>query len=181
MGRDRSLEIYPMDYVVVDIETTGLSAGNNEIIELSALKVIDGKINDKFSELIKPQGEISPFITNLTGITACMVEDKAGIKEILPDFLNFCEDHIILGHNVKFDLKFINCNLLKHFNKPFENDYIDTLKIAREFLPHLRSRKLGFLAKHFNLDDKGMHRGLKDCIVTNLCYKEFLTIKDNIS
>ncbi len=177
MGRDRSLEFYPKDYVVVDIETTGLSAANNEIIELSALKVINGTIQDQFSKLIKPNGEISPFITNLTGITPGMLKNADDITNTLPEFINFCQNSIILGHNIKFDLRFINTNLLKHFNKSFNNDYVDTLKIAREFLPQLQSRKLGFLAKHFNFDSKGMHRGLKDCIITNLCYNQLLKMK----
>ena len=180
MGEDISLKEFPKNYVVVDIETTGLSSEKNEIIELSALKVVDGEVSAQFSELVKPKGHVSRFITNLTGITPQMLENATDIKDTLINFNEFCKDSVILGHNVKFDLRFIDANMQKHLDKPFENDFIDTLKIARKFLSDLPSRRLGYLADYFEFDSKGMHRALKDCVVTNLCYKKFSDLHEKM-
>lgn len=177
MGKDLSLNVYPKDYVVVDIETTGLSPIQNEIIELSAIKVIDGEITETFSKLIKPTGRVSSFITSLTGITEKMLEDGYDLKETLKEFRGFCKNHIIMGHNIKFDIRFLDANLQKTLGTVLENDYIDTLRIARFSLPELRSHKLGLLAQHYGFNIQGMHRALKDCQVTNLCYKEFCSNK----
>lgn len=175
--KDVSLKIYPKDYVVLDIETTGLSPVQNEIIELSALKVVNGKIKEEYTQLVKPSGWVSSFITNLTGITREMLSDAPHISEALVEFTDFCSDSIIMGHNVTFDINFIDAKLNQFHNKSFNNDYIDTLKIARRMLPQLKSRKLGLIAEHFGFNTDGMHRGLKDCVVTNLCYQKFVELK----
>lgn len=174
MKKDFSLTVYPYDYVVLDIETTGLSPQKNEIIELSALRVVKGEIEEEFSKLVKPRGYVSPFITKLTGITREMLSEAPPIDKAIWEFKEFCSDSIVLGHNINFDLNFINTKLMQCHNIGFNNDYIDTLKIARKLLPQLPSKKLGLIAAHFNLNTDGMHRGLKDCVVTNLCYQKFL-------
>ncbi len=174
MGRDKSLIKYPESYVVLDIETTGFSADNDEIIELSALRVVDNKVVDEFSELVNPMRYVSPYITNLTGITPQMLQNAEKIPDVLKRFVEFVSDSMIMGHNVNFDIGFIDTKLQKYFNFGFNNDYIDTLKIARKMLPNLKSKKLGMIAQHFNFNTDGMHRGLKDCIVTNMCYQKFL-------
>ena len=174
MGRDKSLIKYPESYVVLDIETTGFSADNDEIIELSALRVVDNKVVDEFSELVNPMRYVSPYITNLTGITPQMLQNAEKIPDVLKRFVEFVSDSMIMGHNVNFDIGFIDNKLKKHFNTNFDNDYIDTLKIARKMLPNLKSKKLGMIAQHFNFNTDGMHRGLKDCIVTKMCYQKFL-------
>lgn len=177
MGKDLSLNVYPKDYVVVDIETTGLSPDKCEIIELSAIKIINGEIAETFSKLIKPKQKVSSFISSLTGITNKMLETASDLEETLVEFQQFCKNQVIMGHNVKFDIRFLDRNFKKVLGIPFNNDYIDTLRIARCNLPELRSHKLGLLAKHYGFNDKGMHRALKDCQVTNLCYKELISNK----
>ena len=174
MSRDKSLIQYPESYVVLDIETTGFSPENDEIIELSAIKVAENKIVDEFSQLINPQRYVSTYITNLTGISQQMLVGMPDIKEALADFVEFVSDNMIMGHNVTFDIGFINNKLQKHYNTELDNDYVDTLTIARKFLPDLKSKKLGNIAQHFKFNTDGMHRGLKDCFVTNLCYQKFL-------
>ena len=174
MGKDVSLEAYPSNYVVVDIETTGLSPANSEIIEISAIKVRDGKNIAEFSKLIKPKGYVSSFITSLTGITREMLVDACDLGETLAEFDAFCGNDVILGHNVKFDIRFLDANMRRLFDKPFENDYIDTLRIARKSLPELKSHKLGVLAEYYGCKTKGMHRALKDCQVTDICYKNMV-------
>ncbi len=178
--RGKSMSVFPNEYVVLDIETTGLNPKFNEIIELSALKVVSGKIESQFTSLVKPKGSISPFITGLTGINHSMVAGAPDIKEAIKEFSDFCEGNVILGHNINFDIRFINEKLRKYHNRSFDNYCIDTLRIARILLPQLKNRKLGTIAEHFGLNTDGMHRGLKDCTVTNLCFqrlKELAIIK----
>ena len=183
MGKDKSLIKYPESYVVLDIETTGFSRENDEIIELSALRVVDNQITEEFTELINPQRNVPYFITNLTGISGQMLKNAPKAPEVLKRFVEFVSDSIIMGHNVTFDIGFIDNKLKKYFNAGFDNDYIDTLKIARKMLPSLKSKKLGMIAQHFELNTDGMHRGLKDCAVTNMCYQKFLQMhkQQNVS
>lgn len=162
---------FPSDYTVIDIETTGLSSIYNEIIELSALKVRNDKVIDKFSQLIKPSGRISSFISRLTGISNELVKDANSIENVLPAYLEFISDDIVLGHNVNFDINFIYDNLKKHHNKEFNNNYIDTMKISRKYL-RLESHSLSSLAKHYKVDTSGHHRALNDCMITLNIYKK---------
>lgn len=173
MKRDLSLKKYLWDYVVLDIETTGFSAENDDIIELSAIKVENGEVVDEFSKLIKPFGFLSNRIVELTGITREMVSNAPYINPVILEFNEFCKGYTVIGHNVNFDLNFINKKLFECHGITFDNDYIDTLKLAKKFLASLPSKKLGVIAEHFNLNTEGMHRGLKDCAVTNVCYQKF--------
>ncbi len=154
------------DYTIVDIETTGLSPTANEIIEISALKVRGNKIVEKFSTLVKPNGLINSYISSLTGITNSMVKDAPDIKSVLPKFQNFLSSDCILGHNINFDLRFIQHNLAKHCELSLENSSMDTVRLARKYCPNLGSYKLANLAAHFDIDAKGHHRALKDCEMT---------------
>ena len=174
--KGKSLKIFPDNYVALDIETTGLNPKESEIIELSALRVENNRVVSEFSTLVKPTAVISPYITNLTGITQSMTESAPDIKTAIKRFADFCADSIIMGHNVKFDIGFISNNLHKHHNLPFSNDYVDTLRLARIYLPSLPNKKLGTIAAFFNFDTTGMHRGLKDCVVTNLCFQKMKEI-----
>ena len=162
---------FPSDYTVIDIETTGLSAVNNEIIELSALKVRDDEIVQKFTTLIKPENSINPFISRLTGITNEMVNNAPKITEALPDFMDFLADDCILGHNVIFDIKFICSKLKEHFNKEFPNNYTDTMKLSRKYCK-FPSHKLSYLAEKFGISTQGHHRALNDCIMTYEIYQK---------
>lgn len=94
-------------YVAFDIETTGLSPEHNEIIEIGALKVREGKVVDRFIRFIEPEAGIPPMITQLTGITNDMVEGAGNCGEVLPEFLEFCEQDTLIGHNVQFDFSFV--------------------------------------------------------------------------
>ncbi len=154
------------DYTIVDIETTGLSPLRDEIIELSALKVRQNRIVDKFSSLVKPSGIINSFISSLTGITNDMVKEAPDLKNTLLSFRQFLADDCIVGHNVNFDYRFLQHNIEKHLGESLRNGKQDTVKLARKFCPNLPSYKLSNLAKHFNIDIEGHHRALKDCEIT---------------
>lgn len=174
--RGKSLKTFPDSFVVLDIETTGLNPSVNEIIELSALKIINNRVVKKFSTLVKPKGKISSYITQLTGISMSMTDNAPDIKTAIKNFYDFCSDSIVVGHNVKFDIGFISANLYKHHNIHFTNDYVDTLGLARKYLPMLPNKKLGTIAGFFKLNTEGMHRGLKDCAVTYMCFQKMKQI-----
>ncbi len=179
-------------YILIDIETTGLSFYKDEIVELSAIKVIDNKIDTTFSHLVKPLYEIPYYVTKVHGITNAMVKDEKSIEQILPDFLEFIEDSILIAHNANFDLSFLQRDILLNFNKKFTPKYIDTVLLARKVL-NLPHYNLKTIAQHYNIDTCGNHRGLKDCMILYECFErlnkhnktkihefEFKTKKENI-
>ena len=114
-------------YIAFDVETTGLNPRENEIIEIGALKVRNGKVAERFMEFIRPQAPISPAITGLTGITNEMVEGARPRCQVVPDFLDFCGDDVLIGHNVTFDYSFMKCSAAAD-GLPFEKMGIDTLR-----------------------------------------------------
>ena len=164
--KGKSLIDIPNNYVVFDIETTGLDPEFDEIIEIGAVKIKDGIKIDTFNSLIKPEYEIDEFITELTGITNGMVENAPSIDEVLPKFMDFIRDYIIIGHNVNFDINFIYDNLEELNIPPITNDFVDTLRISRRLIPELKHHKLSDLANYFNIDTNGSHRSLKDVEIT---------------
>lgn len=166
--KGQSLLTFPDKYVLLDIETTGLSPKYDEIIEISAIRVEHGEIVDEFSELVKPKEEISSFITRLTGITNEMVESSRDIKNVLGSFKEFLKNEdIISGYNINFDINFLYDNFQDNLNHYFDNDFVDVMRLARNaFKNEVESFKLKKLAKHFKLSTEGMHRGIKDCRVT---------------
>lgn len=161
-----ALKQLPDNCVIVDIETTGLNPVLDSIIEISALKVMEGKVCGEFSSLVKPEKEIPPFIVKLTGITPEMVKDASCAKTVLKNFCNFVQTNPIVGHNIRFDLSFINNNLISCFKKALPNDFADTLTFARKCYPELASHKLTRLAEHLNISTENAHRALNDCYMT---------------
>ena len=155
------------DYCVVDLETTGLSAEFDEIIELAALKIKGNEIASKYQQLVKPTYEIDEFITELTGITNDMVADQPSIDEAIQSFLDFIEGEIIVGHNTSFDIQFIQ----KAAKKELNNEYIDTLQLARKVYPDLKHHRLKDMAKYLQFDHTA-HRALGDCEATFKLYKD---------
>lgn len=164
--KGKSLIEIPNKYIAFDIETTGLDPMYDEIIEIGAIKIEDGKEIETFSTLIKPEYEIDEFITELTGITNEMVMDAPKINEVLPKFMDFINDSVILGHNVNFDINFIYDNLINEDMKPITNDFVDTLRLSRRLLPELKHHRLSDLANYYNIDTTGSHRSLTDVRIT---------------
>lgn len=165
--KGKSLLCFPDSYVVIDIETTGLSPAYEEIIELAALKVENGKPVSSFQELVYPRMIVSPFIESLTGITNNMLKNARPIEEVINDFISFTgTDTIIVGHNVNFDINFIYDKLMRTDGRAFSNDFVDTLRLARKYLPQLSHRSLGDLTEYFSIEVKTAHRALADCFST---------------
>lgn len=148
------------DYVALDIETTGLSPKTNEIINIGAIRYRNNKPVDEFDVLIKPERPIPSFITGLTGISNAMVAKAPCIGSVLPLFIDFIGRDIILGHNVKFDINFLNFAMEAHGYDSFITRYMDTMWMARSFRKNNRLETLVqdyvnpyYMEKHQGLDD----------------------------
>lgn len=171
----------PLDYVVVDIETTGLDRYCS-VIEASALRVRRGEVAAEFSSLLQPpklelyrdgewqEGYVDKFITGLTGITDAMLETAPKPREALPRLAEFLGEDVLLGHNVHFDVNFLYDAFEEHLGLPLRNDFVDTLRISRKLLPQLPHRRLSDLAVYFGVSYEGAHRALTDCRITHGCY-----------
>lgn len=155
-------------YTVVDVETTGLSANFNRIIEIAAVRVSDGKVQEEyFHSIVNPMEEVSLFILALTGIPRDEIIAAPSIEQVFPGFLQFLgEDSIFVAHNAKFDMSFINQELKRYYWKPISNPVIDTVTLARQKVPGLRSYSLQSLIYHFGFDHKKNHRALDDAKIT---------------
>ena len=152
-------------YVVFDIETTGLSSEKNNITEIGAVKVENGKIVDKWSTFVNPMEKIPPNIVELTGITDEMVANAPKINEIIRDFLKFCEGCVMVAHNAKFDVGFIK-TVCKRLDIPFDFSYLDTLQLARCLYPDLANHKLNTLSTHLGVLLENHHRAVDDAKAT---------------
>jgi DNA polymerase III epsilon subunit family exonuclease len=160
----KKLNDYVSDYVIFDLETTGTSCTTDEVVEISAIKVVDGKGVEEFSTLVNPQMPIPYWATEVNGITDAMVADSPTFDVALSDFLEFIGDMILVGHNIHtFDMKFICRDAQKYFGKTIGNDYVDTLPIARLYLPQLGHHTLSDLADYYGISSDGAHRALFDC------------------
>lgn len=159
-------------YVAFDLETTGLSCYEHEIIEIGAIKVENNRVVDTYSSFVKPKNIIPYYITRINGISNQMVKKAQGIDNALAEFLKFTGEHPLLGHNIiSFDMKFINVASEVLFGEEVHNDYIDTLLISRQYLRNLKSHSLSNLCQYFDIDTVGAHRALADCEMTNRVYQ----------
>lgn len=170
--KGKSLWATPTSFVVVDIETTGLDSSYDEIIELAAIRVVDGQFAEQFQTLVRPECEIDGFIADLTGITNAMVVDAPSIEEVLPHFLTFIGNDTLLGHNVNFDINFIYDACVAHGLPPIHNDFVDTMRLARRAYPEWQHHRLKDLVEAYDVDTGNLHRALADCAATMLCYEQ---------
>lgn len=183
LKKGKSILKFCGDFTLIDTETTGLDPKCCELIEVAGLKVRNNEIVDTFSQLIKPSCEIDSFITEITGITNEMVENSPNVSDVLPQYLNFIGNDIVVGHNVNFDVNFIYDNNVQFFDMPFCNDFIDTMRLSRKILPILEHHRLKDLVKHYKICQKVEHRALSDCNNLFQCYlklrDDFEAIADN--
>jgi DNA polymerase-3 subunit alpha (Gram-positive type) len=160
-------------YVVFDIETTGFSATYDKIIEIGAVKVEDGKITEKFSEFVNPKIPIPFRIEQLTGINDSMVMEAGTIEEILPKFLEFSKDCVMVAHNADFDMGFIFKNA-RDLELPLSCTIVDTVPLARVLLPNLNRYKLDTVAKALNISLENHHRAVDDAGCTAEIFVKFV-------
>ena len=151
--------------VVFDFETTGLNAENCNIIEIGAVKVINGVCVETFSTLVNPATEIPDEIQNITGITNTMVSNAPTIDMVLPDFYKFTQGSVLSAYNIAFDNKFLQING-KKLRLNFNNEKIDALELARQKVVSLHNYKLGTVVKALGIVLEDAHRALNDAIAT---------------
>lgn len=172
-NKGKRLSKYSSDYVVFDLETTGIRPDADEIIEISGIRVRDHQVVDEFSTLVNPGMHIPAAASRVNHITDDMVEDAPELSEALGDFLEFAGNDILVGHNIhSFDLNFIYHAARRIYDTEITNDYIDTLYMARQCLPELSHHKLSDVAAYFHISTKGAHRALNDCIMNQKCYEK---------
>ncbi|MHB8130479.1 MAG: exonuclease domain-containing protein [Mobilitalea sp.] len=169
-NKGKSLLDFIADYVVLDLETTGLDPQYDEIIEIAAVKFVNGEKVSEFTTLIKPDNKIDGYIEQLTGITNEMVKDAPKIKSVLPKLYQYLGDSVIIAHNANFDVNFMYDNYMTHLNQEFSNNFIDTMRISRRLFKDIRHRLID-LAAEFNISFDVQHRAMADCEVTQKVYE----------
>lgn len=170
--RGKRLNRYVKDYVVFDLETTGLSPEMDEIIEISGIRVREGKAVEEFSTLVNPGRPIPSGASRVNGITDRMVRDAPALPDALERFLAFTGEDILVGHNIHtFDMLFLYNGAARALKRAVPNDYVDTLYLAKSCLPGQCRYRLTDLAERFGIDTKGAHRALKDCAMNQQCYE----------
>lgn len=164
---DLSSPLFEVPFCTLDLETTGGSAENCEITEIGAVKHRGGEVVGTFQTLVDPGLPIPPSIVILTGITQAMVFDAPDIEAVFPAFLEFLGDSVIVGHNVRFDLSFLNAASTRLGYGKLANKHVDTAALARRLIrPEVRNLKLKTLASHFRSPVKPNHRALEDARAT---------------
>jgi DNA polymerase III epsilon subunit family exonuclease len=151
------------EFVFFDFETTGLSPRTDRVIEIAALRVGQaGKVLASFESLIRIDQPLSSFITKLTGISDEMLADQRPAKAVMPEFLEFIGDQVVVSYNISFDMGFLRAEAAR-LRRPIHNASLCALQMARRKLPQLSDHKLHTVAKYCGCKKKQNHRALDDC------------------
>ncbi len=161
-------------FCAFDTETTGLSSKNDRIIEIGAVKFNKDGVLDSFSTLVNPLFPLPEISTRITGITDDMLKNERPEKEVIPHFLDFASDSILIAHNAHFDLRFINSFLEREQKEPLKNLAVDTLRMSRTLLPENSHWTLQYLASQFNIQVNAAHRAFDDARVCMELFKLLL-------
>ncbi|SFS48364.1 PolC-type DNA polymerase III [Paenibacillus sp. 453mf] len=162
--KPQPLELKTAEYIVFDIETTGLSVTQNKIIEIAAVKMQDDKEVDRFATFVNPHERIPYNIQQLTNINDDMVKDAPELEPVLQDFVKFVGNGILVAHNARFDIGFIQANLKTIGMEPLENPVLDTLELARLLHPTMKNHRLNTLADKYKVSLENHHRAIDDTI-----------------
>jgi len=157
-------------YVALDVETTGLDFKRDKIIEIGMVKVRSGETIDRFESFVNPGRILEARISELTGIQDRQLEGAPDIGEILPDVMRFIVDDILIGHGILFDYAFVKRAAVNR-RLTFEKEGIDTLRLAKAFLPDLKSRGLGFLCEYYGIEHNA-HRAFSDAKAASDLYQK---------
>lgn len=155
-------------YVSIDLETTGLNPKRDKIIEIGAVKVVEGSITDTFETFVNPGRRLEERIVELTGIKDEDLEGAPYIEEVFPQLLEFLQDFPLLGHSILFDYSFLK-KAAVDLKLSFEKQAVDTLKIARKYLADLEHRSLDFLCDYYQIPHHA-HRALADALATHILF-----------
>ena len=160
------MDLSEATYVVFDVETTGLSAIYNDLIQVAASKMYKGNIIAEFDEFINPGHPLSAFTTELTGITDDHVKNAKPLVQVLKEFQEFCKDTVLVAHNASFDVGFMNANYERHGLPKITQPVIDTLEFARNLYPEYKRHGLGPLTKRFGVALEHHHMANYDAEAT---------------
>ncbi|MCT4612833.1 MAG: PolC-type DNA polymerase III [Clostridia bacterium] len=158
-------------YIVFDIETTGFNPGKDKITEIGAVKISGGEIVDRYSTFVNPEMPIPKFITELTGITDEMVANERLISEVLPDFMEFAGDGVLVAHNADFDIKFMRY-FANEIDMEINNTVLDTVGLARTLFPGIKNHKLNTIAEYLEVSLDNHHRAVDDAEATAEIFKK---------
>ena len=179
--KGNSLFMFPDDYIILDLETTGLDPLVDDILEIGAIKVVDNVIIEEFQRFCRPDdiSMLSGFIQKLTGITPEMLDNAEHPINGIKDFMQFAGDSIILGYNVHFDINFLYDEALTRNISPIKNDLIDVMRFSKRFLSDLPDYKLKTVAQELDIDSTGSHRAIADCKITHNVYQHIKNVIGN--
>ena len=169
------------EYVVFDVETTGLSVlGGDRMLEIAAIKMRAGRIVDEFESFINPERDIPAEAQEVNQITVEMIQDAPTRDVVLPKMLEFIGGACVVGHNVKFDLNFL-CYELSLIGRKLrdETPALDTLKMAKRFLPQLTTHRLSYVAHFLGVPVDQTHRALADVKLTGAVLTHFLNMSED--
>lgn len=167
-----------MNFIAFDLETTGTVPGVDQIVEIGAVRFINGVVDSVFSTLIDPMRPIPPGASAVNGITDDMVKGKPKIEDLLSSFAEFCGDEIMVAHNAPFDAQFLTSDIKKFETPAPKGIILDTLPIARKVFPGLANYKLGTLIQHLKIPSGEFHRAQQDA---TYCGNMFLEMIKRIS
>ena len=161
------------EYVAFDLETTGLSSKKDKIIEIGAVILKNGREVDRFQTFVDPERHLEPKIVELTGITEDMLKGAPKIEEVLPKFLEFCGDRVLVAHNSDFDTGFIRAECLRQ-GYEFTATALDTLILSQNLMPQLNKFKLDIVSNALSLPDFNHHRAADDAMTCGLIFHRFI-------
>ncbi len=176
MQKGKSLLELPKNYCLIDIETTGLDATFDDAIEVAVIKVRENKIIDEYQSLIYTDQIIDSFIVELTGIQQNDILGAPKPEIVWKEFKSFIKDEILIAHNANFDINFIYDEMIENKIEPINNDFVDTLRLARRAFPDMKNHKLKTLVKELELENDKLHRAMKDVQVTYQLYNKILNL-----
>lgn len=179
MVEDSHGQSFDDEYVVFDLETTGLSPVNDSVIEFGAVKIKNREVTDRFSAFVNPQVPIPFVIEQLTGINDSMVENAETIDKVLPQFLDFCKDAVLVAHNAGFDTGFIKEKAKTVLNLKYERTVVDTVGLSRALLPQLGKFTLDHVAKVLGIPPFNHHRAVDDAEACADIFKALIAKLEN--
>lgn len=151
-----------MRFIAFDLETTGIVAGVDRIVEIGAVRFIDGHVEGVFSTLVDPLMPIPPGASRVNGITDDMVKGKPRVEELLESLADFCGDDVLVAHNAEFDKQFLTADITKHEAKAPRGIILDSYPMSKKVFPGLANYKLATLVQHLNIPAGGFHRAEED-------------------
>jgi DNA polymerase III subunit epsilon len=161
-----------MRFIAFDLETTGTVPGVDQIVEIGAVRIIDGQVESVFSTLVNPMKSMPPGATAVNGITDDMLIGKPLIETLLPSFAEFCGSDVLVAHNAPFDCQFLASDIKKFETSAPSGVVIDTLPISRKIIPGLPNYKLGTLVQHYKIPSSDFHRAEEDATYCGMVFWE---------